>query len=100
ALADGCWDCLITSPPGRFLYLRLTLRGNGAVTPRIACIKLFFPRISLRRYLPAVFGENPISADFTDRMLAVFDTIFRSVETTLDNFARYLDPMSTPTKRD
>jgi phage tail-like protein len=96
----GAWDCLITSPPGRFLYLRLTLRGNGAVTPRLERIKLFLPRISLRRYLPAVFGENPVSADFTDRMLAVFDTIFRSVETQLDHFARYLDPMSTPAERD
>jgi phage tail-like protein len=94
------WDCLVTSPAGRFLYLQLTLRGNGPVTPRIDRIKLFFPRISLRRYLPAVFGENPVSADFTDRMLAVFDTILRSVETQLDYFARYLDPMSTPAERD
>jgi phage tail-like protein len=100
AITDHQWDCLVTSPPGRFLYLRLTLRGNGVVTPRINHIKIFFPRISLRRYLPAVFGENPVSADFTDRMLAVFDTIFRSVETRLDYFARYLDPMSAPADRD
>ena len=100
AMADHEWDCLVTSPPGRFLYLRLTLRGNGAVTPRINRIKIFSPRISLRRYLPAVFGENPVSADFTDRMLAVFDAIFRSVETRIDYFARYLDPMSAPAERD
>jgi phage tail-like protein len=100
AMTAKGWDCLVTSPPGRFLYLRLTLRGNGVVTPRIARIKLFFPRISLRRYLPAIFGENPVSADFTDRMLAVFDKIFCSIETQLDYFARYLDPMSAPAKRD
>jgi phage tail-like protein len=100
AITDHQWDCLVTSPPGRFLYLRLTLRGNEVVTPRIAQVKIFFPRISLRRYLPAVFGENPVSADFTDRMLGVFDTIFRSVETRLDYFARYLDPMSAPADRD
>ena len=47
-----------------------------------------------------MFAENPVSADFTDRMLGVFDKIFRSVETTLDHFARYLDPMSTPAERD
>jgi phage tail-like protein len=97
---EGSWDCLITSPPGRFLYLRLTLQGNGAVTPRLRRIKLFFPRIGLRRYLPAVFGENPVSADFTDRMLAVFDTGFRSIESELDEFAGYLDPMSTPAEPD
>jgi len=94
------WDCLITSPPGRYLYLRLTFKSNGNVTPRLTSVKLFFPRISLRRHLPAVFGQNPVSADSTDRMLAVFDTIFRSIESHLDNFARYLDPMSTPAERD
>ncbi len=100
AFPNGAWDCLITSPPGRFLYLRLTLRGNGVITPRLDRIKLFMPRISLRRYLPAVFAENPVSADFTDRMLAVFDSLFRSVEREIDYFARYLDPMSAPAARD
>lgn len=100
ALSGGAWDCLITSPPGRYLYLRLRLRSNGAVTPRLARVKVCFPRISLRRYLPAVFGENPVSADFTDRLLAVFDTTHRSVEEVVDNFARYLDPMATPCARD
>jgi phage tail-like protein len=100
AFPNGAWDCLITSPPGRFLYLRLRLGGNGAVTPRLDRIKLFMPRISPRRYLPAVFAENPVSADFTDRMLAVFDALFRSVESQIDYFARYLDPMSAPAARD
>lgn len=100
AMPNGAWDCLITSPPGRFLYLRLTFSGNGTVTPRLDRIKLFFPRVSLRRYLPAVFGENPVSVDFTDRMLGVFDTVLRSVEQELDYFARYLDPMSAPAERD
>jgi len=33
-------------------------------------------------------------------MLAVFDTIHRSIEEKVDNFAGYLDPMATPAKRD
>ena len=33
ALNGGSWDCLIRSQPGRFLYLRLTFKSNGAVTP-------------------------------------------------------------------
>jgi phage tail-like protein len=62
-------------------------------------VRVYFPRISLRRFLPAVFGENPASADFTDRLLSVFDTVQRSVETKVDNFARYLDPMSASADR-
>jgi phage tail-like protein len=98
--AGGAWDCLITSESGRFLYLRLSFRGNGMVSPRLDRIKVSFPRISLRRYLPAVFGENAVSASFTDRLLAIFDTGFRGVEQKLDSFAHYLDPMSTPAVRD
>jgi phage tail-like protein len=99
-LASGGWDCLIASPPGRFLYLRLTFAGNGAVTPRLQSVKLYFPRISLRRFLPAVFGANSQSADFTDRLLGIFDTIQRSVEEKVDNFPRYLAPLTTPAERD
>ena len=96
----GAWDCLVRSGGGRYLWLRLEFRGNGKVTPRLDSIELEFPRISLRRYLPAVFGEEPVSADFTDRFLSLFDTTLRSIETTLDQQARYFDPLSTPVERD
>jgi phage tail-like protein len=94
------WDCLIRSGGGRYLWLKLELRGNGKVTPRIDSVEVEFPRVSLRRYLPAVFGEEPVSADFTDRFLGLFDTTLRSVEKTLDQQARYFDPLSTPAERD
>ena len=97
---DGEWDCLIRSGGGRFLWLRVELRGNGKVTPRLESLEIEFPRISLRRYLPAVFGEEPASADFTDRFLSLFDTTIRSVETEVDRQARYFDPLSTPAERD
>ena len=80
----GEWDCLVRSGGGRFLWLRLEFRGNGKVTPRLDSIEIEFPRISLRRYLPAVFGKEAVSADFTDRFLSLFDTTFRSIETNLD----------------
>jgi phage tail-like protein len=95
-MQQGEWDCLIASPPGRYLWLRLKLTGAGTSTPRLDRVKVYYPRLSLGRYLPAVFGAEPHSADFTDRMLAVFDTLFRSAEARLDGFARYLDPMAAP----
>ena len=99
-MRKGEWDCLVRSGGGRFLWLRLELRGNGTVTPRLDSIEIEFPRISLRRYLPAVFGEEAISADFTDRFLGLFDTMLRSVERKIDHLARYFDPLSTPAERD
>jgi phage tail-like protein len=96
----GEWDCLVRSDGGRFLWLRLKLTGNGLVTPTIESIKVEFPRISLRRYLPAVFGEDPSGSDFTDRFLSIFDTTLRSIEGKIDYQARYLDPLSAPTDPD
>jgi phage tail-like protein len=99
-VSNGEWDCLVSSGGGRFLWLRLEFFGNGKVTPRVDSIEIEFPRISLRRYLPAVFGEEPTSADFTDRFLSLFDTTLRSVETSLDLQARFYDPLSAPAERD
>ena len=93
---DGGWDCLVRSGPGRYLWLRLTLEGNGTAGPAIEQIILEFPRISLSRFLPAVFVAEPVSADFTDRLLSVFDTTLRSVETEVDRVASYFDPLSAP----
>jgi phage tail-like protein len=90
------WEGLIFSGPGRYLWLRLELGGNGGATPRIESIRLEFPRASLRRYLPAVFAEDPGGANFTDRFLSIFDTTLRSIENKVDNGAAYFDPLSTP----
>jgi phage tail-like protein len=92
-------DALIQSEAGRYLWLRLVFRGSGGTTPAIRYAEVEFPRISLRRFLPTVFGEEAVSADFTDRFLALFDTTFRSVESRIDNLARYFDPSSTPGTR-
>ncbi len=94
------WDCLVRSNGGRYLWIKLIFRGNGLSTPVIGNIKIEFPRISLRRYLPAVFGSDPIGADFIDRFLSIFDTTLRSIEKKIDYQAEYLDPMSTPAETD
>jgi len=96
----GLWDCLVRSAPGRYLWLELGFTSGGAATPRLCAVELEFPRISLRRFLPAVFGEESASADFTDRFLALFDTPLRSIERQVDNEARLFDPASTPARTD
>jgi phage tail-like protein len=89
-------DFLLLSPPGRYVWLKLVLRGDASVTPRLCSIEVEFPRISLRRYLPAIFGTEPVSADFTDRWLAVFDREFRNVESIIDGQAAFFDPLACP----
>ena len=89
-------DFLLVPPPGRYLWLKLVLRGDGLVTPRVCAIDVEFPRISLRRYLPAIFGAEPVAADFTDRWLAIFDRTFRDIESVIDHQAAFFDPLACP----
>lgn len=93
---DARWDCLLRSGPGRYLWFELALTGNGSATPAVESAIVEFPRISLRRFLPAVFGSEPVGADFTDRFLALFDTPLRCIEHQVDQMARLFDPRSAP----
>jgi len=95
-LDAGTFDCLVLNKGGRYLWLKRELRGDGQRAPEVSSVAIEFPRISLRRYLPAVFGEEPSAADFTDRFLSIFDTTLRSIETRIDDQAQLFDPRSTP----
>jgi phage tail-like protein len=95
-LSAGEWDGLVFSAGGRYLWLRLELNGNGTATPAVQSVRVEFPRISLRRFLPAVFAEDPGGANFTDRLLSIFDTCLRSVEREIDHEGGFFDPMSAP----
>ncbi|MFC6705781.1 phage tail protein [Flexivirga alba] len=100
AIARECgpqgWDTLVDDAPGRYLWLRVRLSGTGAVTPLLTRIEVEFPRISLRRYLPSVYGAVPRSASFTDRFLALFDRQLRDVEARVDALPGLLTPGATP----
>ncbi|HEV2268652.1 MAG TPA: phage tail protein [Steroidobacteraceae bacterium] len=87
-------EALILSAPGRYLWLQATLSGDQQCTPRLRELRIEYPRISLRRYLPRAFGPDPVSADFADRLLAVFDRGFRSIESQIDRQADWFDPRS------
>ena len=90
------WDALVVNEPGRYLWVRAILRGDGRQTPCLSAVLVEYPRISLRRYLPGVFGVDPAGADFTDRFTAIFDQTLRSIESRLDRLATYFDPASAP----
>jgi phage tail-like protein len=89
-------DVLIDQPPGRFLRLELTLRGNGTATPRIQRIRVDFPRSTSAARLPGVYREDPISADFLERFVALFDASIEDLDRVISRFPALLDPSSTP----
>ncbi len=77
----GTWELLFQNAAGRYLELRLTLRGSGRSTPRLGALRVYYPRFSyLERYLPAVYREDPSSASFLDRYLANFEGFLTDLE--------------------
>jgi phage tail-like protein len=90
------WDCLVQSPPGRYLWLRLTLTGDGAATPAVCSAKVFYPRATSLQYLPAVYRAEPETGDFLDRFLSIFDTLRGRTSHQVGAIARYFDPKATP----
>jgi phage tail-like protein len=97
AALDGAeWDCLVLSPPGRYLWLRLTLAGDGSTSAVLTRAHVLFPRETSLRFLPAVFAEDPESGDLTARVLAVFDTVRDGIAAELAGFAELLDARSAP----
>jgi phage tail-like protein len=92
---SGSWDCLVLSPPGRYLWLRLTVTGPGPVTPLVRSVELGFPRLSSLRHLPAVY-RAAVGADFLDRFLSIFDSLASQVDEKLDRLPGCLEPAAAP----
>jgi hypothetical protein len=87
-------DCLVQSGPGRYLWLRLTLKSNGIGSPVLRRIKAFFPRASYLSYLPAVYQEDNDGRLFLDRFLSIFQTQFENFDQKIDELWRLFDPAS------
>ena len=90
------WDCLVLSPPGRYLWLRMEFTGNGAGTPLLDSVWVEHPRITSAQLLPAVYREEPTSADFTERFMAILDATMASVDREIDSIPALLDPHAAP----
>ena len=95
-LGEGEWDGLIQSLSGRYLWLRLSLYGDGQVTPVIEQIRVYFPRASSMQYLPAIYQKNPSSGEFLGRFLSIFDTLQKGISHRLNAMPKYFDPEATP----
>lgn len=94
--ANGEWDCLVRSPRGRFLWLRLELEGTGELTPAVEAVTISYPRETSAAYLPAVYRHQPGEDDFVERFLAIFDRTFADLAVEVSELARYADPHATP----
>lgn len=93
----GTWELLFQGAVGRWLQLRITLRGNGRITPRIRALRAYYPRFSyLREYLPAAYREDAASASFLDRFLGNVEGGFTTIEDRIASAQMLFDPGTVP----
>jgi len=77
----GTWELLFQAASGRFLQVRLRLRGNGRATPQLRAARVYYPRFSYaRRFLPGVYQDDAVSAAFTERLLANHEGFYSELE--------------------
>ena len=94
ALNDN--DFLIRQPPGRYLFLRLRLTGDGFQTPNVRRIRLDFPRQTSLDQLPFVYRENTEAEDFSERFLSLFDAFLENTDSVIERFPALLDTNGVP----
>jgi phage tail-like protein len=92
----GATDFLINQPTGRYLYLRLRLKGDGQATPVVRRVRLDFPRVTSLDYLPPVYRDNPEAEDFTERFLSLFDAAMAELDRAIERAPAMLDPDGVP----
>jgi phage tail-like protein len=87
---------LVQAREGRYLWIRVELKGDGYVTPEIASIRARYPRRSWVGYLPAVYSDDDDSRRFLERYLAVMQATWNVVDRAITDMPRLFDPQAVP----
>jgi phage tail-like protein len=87
---------VIKAPPGRWLWLRLRLTGTERRTPALFALRATCPRPSLMDLLPAYWRGDPVSADATDRSLALFEGFVTETDARITALRHMLSASTTP----
>ena len=86
-------DVLLNGVRGRYLLFVLDLyRQESETSCGVMC--LYFPKDSWIRYLPGVYSRDKEGADFTERFLGIFQTLYEDREREIRGSAAFLNPDS------
>ena len=94
--SSGSFDFLIDQPPGRYLFVKLQLTGDGASTPVVRRVRLDFPRVTSLEYLPPIYRERPEAEDFSERFLSIFDATIAELDQAIERSPALLDATGVP----
>ncbi len=87
----------VGSTAGRFLWLRVELRGTKRATPKLRAIRAEHPGHDLLRRLPRAFSRDPGAAAFLYGYLGIAAGFLGDIERRAGERDVLLDPDATPT---
>ena len=90
------YDALLRQPPGRYLFVRIRLQGDGAATPTVRGVRLDLPRSTGLDSLPAIYRSDPAATEFGERFLSLFDAELETIDELVERHPALLDPRGVP----
>jgi phage tail-like protein len=87
---------LIKNPPGRYLWLRITLTGTRRRSPSLLAVRATYPRPSLLDHLPAFWRADPDAALAMDHALSLFEGFLTEFDGRIDGLRHLFDPRLCP----
>lgn len=91
---DALFDADISR--GRYLWINIELIGSEFDSPKIRSLRLYYPRMSYLRYLPAIYQEDESSRKMLESFLSIFESFFVDIEENIDSITQYFDPDGIP----
>lgn len=89
-------EWLVSTPPGRYLWLRLHLEGDGRRSPVLYGLRVSQPRPPLLEQLPAFWRADPEAGERSERLLALFEGPLTELEHRSEALLRLFLPALTP----
>jgi phage tail-like protein len=94
--AAGVTDVTLSTPPGRYAYVRIRLMGDGYATPAVHQVRLDLPRRTSLDDLPAVYSDDLEARDFSERFLSLFDAQLEELDEVVARRGALLDAEALP----
>jgi phage tail-like protein len=89
-------EWLVSTPPGRYLWLRLHLEGDGRRSPVVYALRVSQPRPPMLERLPAFWRADPEAGERSERLLALFEGPLTELEHRSESLLRLFLPALTP----
>ena len=89
-------DMLVQNPSGRYLALKIGFESDSTVSPVVRNLRVYYPRDTYLKYLPAIYQQDTDSRDFLSRFLPIFESVMLTIEDKISNSSRYYNPLAAP----